>query len=320
MRVSNVLNPCHADDHQASTPAQRRRLTVSLSIKVLTLAIQIVGLALTGSLTLLANLGDTVTDVAGLSVALLAATLVLRPATLTRTWGLRRLEVLAAAVLAGVRVVLGIYIIVEGIGRLNAPPQMGALELGLLGAFGLVSNLAILAVLMQGRDDSFTMRAAFLDVLNDLLGAAGMVVASLVIAWTGWLRADAVIGMVFGIVIIPRAIKLLRDTGNVLLIATPAGLDLAQLREQMNALPDVLDIHDIHSNLVATGLPTLSAHVIVSPDVFTQERVPDLLKQLQHIAAQADVAVAHTTFQLEPPGLPLPASHALSPSLAATEA
>ncbi|QAY63948.1 cation transporter [Xylanimonas allomyrinae] len=294
-------------DHGHAVPGagtdQRRRLAVAFAITAAILVAQAVGALITGSLALLVDTAHVLTDVAGLGMALAAASLSLRPPTPRRTWGLLRVEVLAAGAQAGVLLVVGIYVLAEGAGRLFDPPEVPSRELIVFGAVGLVGNIASLLVLRAGRAASYNTRAAFLEVVNDALGSVGVIVAAVVIATTGWQRADAVAGLLIGILILPRAGRLLVETGNVLLESTPPGLDLSEVRARLLAMNHVEGVHDLHASLVATGLPVLSAHVVVSPECFRDGHAPQILDRLQDcVATEFGVAVEHSTFQLEPAG------------------
>ena len=281
--------------------ASRRRLGIAFGVTAALLVAQAVGAATTGSLALLVDTAHMLTDVAGLGIALTAATMAERPRTSTRTWGLRRAEVVAAAAQAAVLLAVGVFVIVEGIRRLIAPPEVASAELIVFGAIGLVANLVSLVALSGGRDASFNLRAAFLEVLNDSLGSLGVIAAAVVMTVTGWQRADAIAALLIGALILPRALVLLLRTGNVLLESTPAGLDLDALKARLEAVDHVVVVHDLHASLIATGLPILSAHVIVQDGCFTEGDIPRILDDLQQVVASApNVHIHHATFQIEP--------------------
>jgi cobalt-zinc-cadmium efflux system protein len=167
------------------------------------------------------------------------------------------------------------------------------------GLVGLGGNLLALALLRRDRAHSLNHRAAFLEVVNDTLGSVAVVVASLVIATTGWLRADATVSILIGALILPRTWVLLRETVDVLLEATPRSMDLAAVREHILSVGHVRDVHDLHASTVATGLPVLVAHVVVDDSCFLDGHAPQLLDQLQACLA-GHFDVEHSTFQLEP--------------------
>lgn len=214
-------------DHGATTDAvsNRSRLAVALGITLAILLAQAVGALWTGSLALLTDTAHMLTDALGLGTALFAAHLMSRPATSKRTWGYRRVEVLAALGQAAVLLAVGFFVAVDGVRRLMSPPEVPSTELLIFGVLGLVGNIASMLVISSRRSANFNMRAAFLEVVNDALGSVGVIVAAIVIATTGWQRADSVAGLFIAALIVPRALVLLRDTGNVLLEATPEELD-----------------------------------------------------------------------------------------------
>ena len=290
-------------DHAGST--NRTRLAIAFAITTLVLAVEVMGAFLTGSLAVLVDAGHMLTDAGGLLMALLAATAMTRPPTLRRTWGYARLEILAAGAQAAILLAVGVYAFVEGIQRLLAPPPIAAGGLLVLGVIGLAANIASVLVLSSSRDHNLNMRAAFLEVVNDALGSVAVIVSALVIAATGWTQADALAGMLISILIIPRALALLRHAGSVLLETVPQGLELDQVRAHVLDLPHVRDVHDLHASQIGTGLPVLTAHVVLDDDCFHDGHTHDLLDTLQDcVREHFHVSVVHSTFQLEP------ASHA----------
>ncbi len=297
----------HAHDHSLgdfahTAKTHRKQLLIAFGITVTILLTEVVGAIWTGSLALLVDAGHMLTDAGGLAMALFASHLSTRRPSDRRTWGFRRAEVLAASAQAAVLLGVGLFVIVEGIGRLSEPPSIPSTELLVFGIIGLVGNVASLLVLASSRSANFNLRAAFLEVVNDALGSVAVIIAAIVIATTGWGGADSVAGLVIGVLIVPRAIKLLIETTNVLLESTPPGLDLAAVRQHMLGLPEVLEVHDLHASQIATGLPILTAHVVVSPESFSDGSLPGLLDRMQDcVAGHFDVAVEHSTFQFEHP-------------------
>ena len=171
----------------------------------------------------------------------------------------------------------------------------------LFGVIGLIGNIAAIAVLASSRGESLNTRAAFLEVVNDTLGSLAVLAAAATIAVTGWLRADAVASLLIGVLIIPRTVRLLRETVDVLLESTPRNVDLDDVRAHLQEVPHIRGIHDLHASTVATGLPVLTAHVVVDDDCFLDGHVPQLLDQLQNCLV-GHFDVEHSTFQFEPAG------------------
>jgi cobalt-zinc-cadmium efflux system protein len=186
--------------------------------------------------------------------------------------------------------------------RLAAPPEVATTPVLIFGIIGLVANTIGIVVLTRGggHGGNVNMRAALLEVVNDALGSLAVLIAAVVIVLTGWQRADAVASLVIAALIIPRTIGLLRETVSVLLESTPPGLDLDDVRAHLEALPHVLAVHDLHASQITSGLPVLSAHVVVENECFFDGHAAAVLDQLQAcLAEHFDVAVAHSTFQLE---------------------
>lgn len=287
-----------AEDH-------RGRLAIAFAITATILIAEVVGALITGSLALLVDAAHMLTDAGGLALALFAAHLSLRPATPQRTWGYRRAEVLAALAQSAILLAVGVYVLVEGIGRLWSPPEIASTELVVFGVIGLVGNVASMLVLASRRSANFNLRAAFLEVVNDALGSVAVIVAAIVIATTGWQRADAIAGLLIGFLILPRAAKILRETAAVLLESTPPGLDLDDVRQHLLGVEHVREVHDVHASLIATGLPVISAHVVVENECFQNGHAGHILDQLQEcVATHFAIAVEHSTFQLEPTSHP----------------
>ncbi|MDO4259041.1 MAG: cation diffusion facilitator family transporter [Actinomycetaceae bacterium] len=261
---------------------------------------QAVGAILTGSLALLTDTVHALVDASGLLVALIAATLMLRPADSRRTWGYRRIEVIAALGQAGLLIAVGIYTVIEGVRRLIEPPEIHGGEMLLFGMIGLAANIVGLLVLTSARGDNFNMRAAFLEVLNDALGSLGVIVAAIVIATTGFLRADAIASLFIAALIVPRAVTLLRETLSVLMEFSPQDLDLDAVRTRILSIDHVLEVHDLHASTVATGLPTLSAHIVVDDTCFSDNHAAEILCDVRRcVAEDFDVQIQHSTFQIE---------------------
>lgn len=287
--------------HGHAAGVARGRLLVALAITSTILVAEVVGAFLTGSLALLTDAAHMLTDAGGLAMALAASHLATRPPTERRTWGFRRAEVIAAQWQAAILLAVGVYALVEGTRRLADPPDVASGPLLLFGIVGLVGNLVSLAVLMSHRDANLNLRAAFLEVVNDALGSVGVIAAAVLAGTLGWMRADAVAGMLIAALIIPRTLVLLRASTRVLLESTPEGLDLAEVRRHLMEVEHVVEVHDLHASLIASDLPVLSAHVVIEDECFTSGHVLEILDQLQECAAEHfPVAVEHSTFQLEP--------------------
>jgi len=279
----------------------RGRLRTVLIITVIVLIAEVIGAVVSGSLALLADAGHMLSDIAGLTLAWLASVLAQRPATLARTWGYRRAEVLAAVGQAAVLLAVGGFVMLEAVRRLIEPPEVASAAMVAFGVIGLVGNAIGIAVLAGVRSDNLNMRAAFLEVVSDAFGSLAVLIAAVVIAVAGWLRADALASLFIGALIIPRTLKILRESIDVLLESTPRGLQLGEVRAHLLQVARVQGVHDLHASQVATGLPVLTAHVVVDDFCFQDGRLPALLDELQRCLA-GHFDVAHSTFQFEASG------------------
>jgi cobalt-zinc-cadmium efflux system protein len=278
-------------------------LAIVLGITATILVVEVVGAVVSGSLALLADAGHMLTDVAGLTLALVAAVLADRPATDTRTWGYRRAEILAAAAQAVVLLAVGGFVLVEGVKRLFESPQVASGAMVVFGVVGLLGNVVAIVLLSRISSGNLNTRAAMLEVISDALGSVAVLVAAAVIALTGWYRADAVASLLIGAMILPRTWKLLRETVDVLMEAAPKHVDLADVRTHLLDVPHVQAVHDLHASSVASDLPVLTVHVVVEDSCFHDGHLPRLLDLLQQCLA-GHFDVEHSTFQFEP------ASHA----------
>ena len=290
----------HGHDHSAGG-APKRVLGMVLGVTATILVVEIVGAVLSGSLALLADAGHMLTDAAGLSLALWAAVLMQRPATDRLTWGYRRAEVLAAAAQAAVLLAVGTSIMVEAIRRLLHPPEVASGVMIVFGVLGVIGNAVSILLLTRARSqhgENLNTRAALLEVLNDALSSVVVLVAAGVIAVTGWNRTDPVVSLLIGILILPRTWRLLRQSIDVLLEATPRDVDLAEVRAHILERAHVHAVHDLHASTVGTGLPVLSAHVVVDDSCFLDGHLKTMLDDLQACLA-GHFDVEHSTFQFE---------------------
>lgn len=228
------MSHSHGD---GKTRSSRKRLAIAFGITASILIAEVIGALVTGSLALLVDAGHMLTDAAGLLMALIAASLALRPPSDRFTWGFRRAEVLAAVAQAAVLLAVGIYAFSEGISRLFDPPEVSPAGLLMFGIVGLVGNIVAILVLSAGRGANPNMRAASLEVVNDALGSVAVIVSAIVIATTGWAQIDALAAMLISILIVPRTLMLLKESGAILLESSPPRLDLAEVRRHVLELP-----------------------------------------------------------------------------------
>lgn len=255
---------------------------------------EVVGGVLTGSLALLADAGHMLSDNFALAIALGASWLADRPPTPNRSFGYQRAEILAALVNGIVLVAIAVWIFAEAGSRLGDPPEIPGGWMLAVALAGLAANLVAAAVLWGGRAESLNVSAAFRHVLADLLGSLGVIAAALVILASGWLYADPLISIVIGALILASAWPILRDSGRVLLEASPAGLDAREVGRSMAAAEGVVEVHDMHLWEVTTGFPALAAHLLVARDDDCHARRREVEAMLRE-----RFGITHTTLQVD---------------------
>jgi cobalt-zinc-cadmium efflux system protein len=288
----------HSHAHGTAAAGQRGRLAVVLALTVVVLVAEVVGAVVSGSLALVADAGHMATDALGIGLALGAVTLAQRPPRGRRTFGWQRVEILAAVANGVLLLGVGAYVLVEAVRRIGDPPDVHAGVMLLAAGAGLVVNLIGLLLLHRGRGESLNIRGAYLEVLSDALGSVAVLIAAGVIAVTDWTPADTVASLLIGCLVLPRAWSLLREALDVLLEAAPRGVDLDEVRAHILEVDGVLAVHDLHAWTITSGLPVLSAHVVVTDEALDGGhggRVLDALCACLDDCFDVD----HCTFQLE---------------------
>ncbi len=284
----------HTHGGATAAAAHRRRLAAVLVLSLTALVVQVVGAYLTNSLALLADAGHVLTDVAGLSLALLAIWFAGRPPTTARTFGYLRLEILAAVANAVLLLGVAAFVLLEAWRRAGEPPAVASGPLLAFALVGLAANLVGLVLLRDAQRHSLNMRGAYLEVLGDLGGSAAVIVAAVVIAITGWNGADVVASVLIAALILPRTWALLREATDVLLEATPKGIDMDHVRQHILDAPGVVDCHDLHAWTITSGMNVVSAHVVLADGADPAKALDSLSECLAE-----DFDIEHSTFQLE---------------------
>ena len=280
--------------HRAPLRAEsRRRLALALAITAGVMVAEAVGGWLAGSLALLADAGHMLADTAALGLALFVARMAQRPATPERSFGLLRLEILAALVNGALLIAIAIGIGIEAWHRLQAPtPVDGPLLLGVAGV-GLVANLATLKILHHGHEHSLNQRGAYLHVLGDLLGSVGALTAGAVVLATGWTMADPLISVLITLLVLGSAWRLIKESTDILMEATPNHIALGDVHDRIASVPGVDSVHDLHVWTVTSGVVAMSGHLVVRNPTDNQpvlEAVQDRMRAL---------GINHVTVQME---------------------
>lgn len=277
---------------------EKRSLLLALGVTATIMLLEAIGGWISGSLALQADAGHMLTDSSSLLLSILAISIASRPADLRRTYGFYRAEILAALVNGALLLGVAALIFWEGISRLRNPEEI---QLGtMLGValVGLGANVVSMLLLHARSHGSLNVRGAYLHVVGDALSSVGVVVAALVMHFTGWLYADALVSMAIALVIVWGAIRLLREATDVLLEAVPAHMDLAEILHAMEGAEGVSRIHDLHVWTISSGMYALSAHVVVSSCDIGQNDT--ILANLQRILAER-FDLHHVTLQIETP-------------------
>lgn len=281
----------HEHSHAA---ADAGRLRLGLVLVSVFLVAEVVTGVLAHSVALLADAGHLLTDVAGLAAALVAARLSRRPPRGPLTFGLRRLDVLAAQANGALLVVVGVIVGVEAVRRLVHPEDVDGLALVVVAGVGLVVNIVVTFVLAGGDRTSMNVSAALAHIRADALSSGITVVAGAVILAAGWRRADPGASLAVVAVLVVTGVRLLLRTGRVLLEAAPAGVDPDGVLQSMTGDPRVASVHELHLWLITSGFPALSAHVLVRAGEDCHAVRADL-----ESALETAYDISHTTLQVE---------------------
>jgi cobalt-zinc-cadmium efflux system protein len=287
----------HHHDHQASgadVQANRRRLSIALALTVTYMVAEVIGGLAANSLALLADAGHMFSDAAALGLSVMAVTLAQRPATMRRTYGFHRAEILAALANGAALVALSVLIGREAWERLAEPPEVhGGLMLMVAGG-GLAINLANLMILSAGRDSNLNVRGAWLHVMADTLGSIGAMSAGVVIYLFGWRWADPVASFVIATLVLYSAWGLVRETLDVLMEGVPKGISIEDVTSALEELPGVLDTHDLHVWSLTSGRNIATAHLIIAEDADHQSIIDTANRTLA-----LRFAIEHATIQVE---------------------
>jgi cobalt-zinc-cadmium efflux system protein len=287
--------------HGASAGDQHSsRLVVVLAMTVAVMVAELLAGWWTNSLALIADAGHMFADGAGIAMALGAIVAARKISTARSTYGYYRLEILAAAINAVLLLAVAGWVVVAAIRRIHDPVAVDAGPMLVVAAAGLLVNVIGLGLLRPGQRESLNVRGAYLEVMGDLLGSVAVVTAAVVIALSGYERADPIASVAIGILIVPRTWLLLREAVDILLEATPKHIDLDHIREHIGKVDGVVDVHDLHVWTITSGMPVMSAHVVVGRAASASGSGPILDRLGECLHEHFDVA--HCTFQIEPVG------------------
>jgi cobalt-zinc-cadmium efflux system protein len=295
----------HGHDHglglARAGERHRGRLIAAFAVIATFFVVQAIAAVTTNSLALLSDAGHMLTDVVGIGMALAAITLATRfeqrrsSSLSNHTFGLYRLEILAALVNSLLLFAVAIWVLVEAIRRLGSEPEVLGAPMLVVAVLGLLANLVAFALLRSGAKESINVEGAYLEVLADTVGSVGVIVAAILLQVFGWTWVDSVAGVAIGVWILPRAWRLGRRSVRILLQAAPERLDLDQLAAELAAIDGVVDVHDLHAWTLTSEMDAASVHLVTSPIADTHA----VLDEARRCLAEQH-GIDHGTFQVEP--------------------
>lgn len=279
--------------HSHDSRDQVRRLRIALAITAVFLIAEVVGGILSNSLALLADAGHMLTDVAAIALSLFVAWFSRQPHDQRRTYGYLRWEILAAFLNGATLLLVSTWIAIEAVLRLRQPEAVESGLMLVIAVAGILANIAAAFVLHPASEASLNLRGAYLHVVGDLLGSVATVVAALLVRYTGWLVADPIASILMTLLIVRGAWRLVRESIDVLLESTPSHIALGSVRTQLEAIPGIESVHDLHVWTVTSGVVAMSVHAIVREPERHQhvlEHVHDamLLFGIQHVTVQLE--------------------------------
>jgi cobalt-zinc-cadmium efflux system protein len=294
---TNGVGHHHGHDHGVSADADSRRLAIALALIVSFMCVEVAAGIAGRSLALLSDAAHMLTDAGALALSLVAIRLARRPARGAMTYGLKRSEILAAAVNGTTLLVLGVLIVVEGVRRIVEPPDVeGGLVLA-VAILGIAVNLVATWVLAQANRQSLNVEGAFQHILTDLAAFVATAIAGAVVLATGFGRADGIAALLVAALMLRAAYTLLRESGRVFLEASPRGLNPDEIGRRMAGFAGVSEVHDLHVWEVTSGFPALSAHVMVGRSTDCH----DVRRNLEAMLHD-EFEIEHTTLQVEHEG------------------
>jgi cobalt-zinc-cadmium efflux system protein len=295
----------HEHDHGITTEADRRWLTAALALITGFMAVEVVVGVLARSLALISDAAHMLTDAASIVLALVAMRLAARPPRGGYTYGLKRAEILSAQANGLALLLLGAWLAYEAVGRLLAPPPVAGGPVLVTALAGVAVNLAATWFLSRANRSSLNVEGAFQHILNDLFAFVATAIAGAVMLLTGFARADAIASLIVVALMAAAGLRLLRDSGRILLEGAPAGVDVDAVGRQLAAEGAVVEVHDLHVWQITSGQPALSAHVIVADhaDCHTARTCLERLLRDRH-------GITHTTLQVDHAGDAHAAAHA----------
>ncbi len=276
--------------------SHNKSLALALIITLVILFAEFFGGIFSNSLALISDAGHMLTDVMALTLSLLAAYFAVRPATKEKTFGFYRLEILSALLNGVVLTLVAIFIFYEAYQRLFHPAEVQGGLMLVIAMVGLAANAASAWILSAGSSHNLNLKGAYLHVISDLISSVGVVIAGLIIIFTGYRTIDPIVSFLIGLLILRGALWLVYDSANILLESAPEGINTDDVAKTIKSVRGVKDLHDLHIWTITSGLNAISAHLLIRDD--EADRAPEILKELNE-RLKKSYNISHSTFQTE---------------------
>ncbi len=278
------------------TSVSSRPLKIALVVVMVVVAAEVIGGILSNSLALLGDAVHMLVDALALGLALFAMAIARRPATPTKTYGYHRTEIMAALANGSILVLLAIWIFYEAYQRFLDPPLIQTPLMLLMAGIGLIANLIGILLLRRSSRENLNIKAVFWHIIGDTISSVGVIVAGIIITVTGWYISDPIIAVFIGIIILWGAVRLVRESTDILLEAVPRHIHINQVIESIKNITGVEEVHDIHIWTITSSIHALSAHLIIEDQ--TVSKSAEIVETVNRNLAKY-FKITHTTLQLE---------------------
>ncbi|WP_110928931.1 cation diffusion facilitator family transporter [Bacillus massiliglaciei] len=285
----------HSHDHGHHHSANKKALFSAFLIISIFMVVEVIGGFLTNSLALLSDAGHMLSDAAALGLSFAAIKMGEKKASVTKTYGYKRFEILAALLNGLALLLIAVFIIIEAVKRFYSPPEVQSLGMLTISAVGLAINIIAAWILMKGdKEENLNIRSAFLHVIGDMLGSVGAIIAALLIYFLGWSAADPVASIIVSCLIAVSGWRVVKDSVHILMEGTPVQINLEELKEGILQLEKVNDIHDLHVWTITSGFLSASCHIVI-----TEDRDQDEVLSEVQMFLHDQFGIEHCTIQIE---------------------
>ena len=291
----------HAHDHDEHGDLTGRPLKITLGLVIVIMVAEFVGGWLSNSLALVSDAGHMLTDALALGLSLFAIALARRPANPKKTFGYHRAEILAAFANGAILILLSAYIFYEAALRFTHKPEVKSPLMLAVAIVGLLANIVSMFLLRQGSGKNINVKSAFLHVIGDTLSSIGVIIAAIIIYFTGWTPVDPLLAILIGVIILWGALRIVKESVDILLESTPRDIDMDEVLAEVKKIEGVEDMHEVHIWTLTSGIHALSAHLKVADQTVNESGV--ILSRVNDVLNDK-FEITHTTLQLESENCP----------------